>query len=291
MRALTMKTLNGKLALITGGSSGIGLALACKLFASGASVVILSRGQQRLDEALVKIEAFRQDPAQKLSALSADVSDAPGIARALAELKARVGVPDLLINCAGVAKPGYAELMPLEDFRWMMDIDYHGTVHVTQALLPDFIARGSGHIVNFSSLAGVLGIFGYTAYCGAKFAVRGYTDALRSEMKPRGITVSCVYPPDTDTPQLAWENQYKPFETRTIAGSDKPLSADAVAESILRDIRKDKIAIVPGAEAKLIYFAATRLGGLIYPLMDILVRQASKKKAAIAAAHPDTENS
>ncbi len=207
-----MKNLNGKFALITGGSSGIGLALACKLFASGMSVAILARDQKRLDEALEIIEKSRQNPLQKLIAISADVTDAKAIALTLADLKTNHGLPDLLINCAGVAKPGYAELLPLEDFRWMMDIDYHGTVNVTQTLLPDFIARGSGHIVNFSSLAGAVGIFGYTAYCGAKFAVRGYSDALRSEMKPRGIRVSCVFPPDTDTPQLAWENQFKPLK-------------------------------------------------------------------------------
>ncbi len=177
------------------------------------------------------IEKSRQNPLQKLIAISADVTDAKAIALTLADLKTNHGLPDLLINCAGVAKPGYAELLPLEDFRWMMDIDYHGTVNVTQTLLPDFIARGSGHIVNFSSLAGAVGIFGYTAYCGAKFAVRGYSDALRSEMKPRGIRVSCVFPPDTDTPQLAQENQFKPFETHVIAGSDKPLPAEKVAKA------------------------------------------------------------
>lgn len=279
-----MKNLNGKFALITGGSSGIGLALACKLFAKGMSVAILARGQKRLDEALEIIEKSRQNPLQKLIAISADVTDAKAIALTLADLKTNHGLPDLLINCAGVAKPGYAELLPLEDFRWMMDIDYHGTVNVTQTLLPDFIARGSGHIVNFSSLAGAVGIFGYTAYCGAKFAVRGYSDALRSEMKPRGIRVSCVFPPDTDTPQLAWENQFKPFETHVIAGSDKPLPAEKVAESILRGIQKDKISIVPGLEAKLLFFAATHLGGLVYPVLDLMVKSAAKKKASAQAA-------
>ena len=275
-----MKNFNGKLALITGGSSGIGLALACQLFASGMSVVILARGQQRLDEAIEKIEKSRQDPSQRLVTITANVTDADAIAKTLHDLVATVGLPDLVINCAGVAKSSYAEMTPLEDFRWIMDIDYHGTVNVDQTLLPDFIARGSGHIVNISSLAGAVGVFGYTAYGGAKFAVRGYTDALRSEMKPRGIQVSCVYPPDTDTPQLAWENQFKPDETRLIAGSDKPLSADQVAKSIIRGIQKNKYTIVPGLEAKVLFLAAMHLGGLVYPVLDLLVKNAAKKKAA-----------
>jgi 3-dehydrosphinganine reductase len=103
-------------------------------------------------------------------------------------------------------------------------------------------------------------------------------------MKPRGIRVSCVFPPDTDTPQLAWENQFKPFETHVIAGSDKPLPAEKVAESILRGIQKDKISIVPGLEAKLLFFAATHLGGLVYPVLDLMVKSAAKKKASAQAA-------
>jgi len=273
-----MKEINGKLVLITGGSSGIGLAIAQQLFAQGASIVILARDQQRLDTAREKIEQQRLNPAQKLGALSADVTDEPALGQALAQLKAEYGLPDLIINCAGVARPGYAETLEQQIFHWTMDINYFGTVNVCQTLLPDLIARGSGHIVNFSSLAGVIGVFGYTAYSGSKFAVRGYSDALRSEMKPKGILVSVVYPPDTDTPQLAWEDQFKPFETRVIAGSDHPLPADKVAADVIKAIRRDKVSIVPGGEAKLLFFAATRLGGGIFPFMDMLVRDAMKKK-------------
>ena len=275
-----MKAIDGSLVLITGGSSGIGLAIAQQLFAQGASIVILARNQQRLDTAREKIEQQRLNPAQKLGALSADVTDEPALRQALTQLKAEYGLPDLIINCAGVARPGYAETLEPEIFRWTMDINYFGTVNVCQILLPDLIARGSGHIVNFSSLAGVIGVFGYTAYSGSKFAVRGYSEALRSEMKPKGILVSVVYPPDTDTPQLAWEDQFKPFETRVIAGSDHPLPADKVAADVIKAIRKDKINIIPGGEAKLLFFAATRLGGGIFPIMDMLVRGAMKKKAA-----------
>lgn len=275
-----MKEINGRLVLITGGSSGIGLALAEQLFAQGASVVILARNQMRLDTAVAQIEHKRRSPSQKLGTLSADVTDESALHQALTRLKTDYGLPDLVINCAGVARPGYAETLEPQIFHWTMDINYFGTVNVCQALLPDLIARNSGHIVNFSSLAGVIGVFGYTAYSGSKFAVRGYSEALRSEMKPKGILVSVVYPPDTDTPQLAWEDQFKPFETRVIAGSDHPLPADKVAADVIKAIRRDKVNIVPGGEAKFLFFAATRLGGGIFPIMDMLVRDAMKKKAA-----------
>jgi 3-dehydrosphinganine reductase len=280
LRSVKMKEINSSLVLITGGSSGIGLALAEQLFTQGASVVILARDQQRLDTAAAQINNQRRSPSQKLGALSADVTNEPALREALTQLKTEYGLPDLVINCAGVARPGYAEKLEPHIFHWTMDINYFGTVNVCQTLLPDLIARGSGHIVNFSSLAGVIGVFGYTAYSGSKFAVRGYSEALRSEMKPKGILISVVYPPDTDTPQLAWEDQFKPYETHVIAGSDHPLPADKVAAEVIKAIQKDKVNIIPGGEAKLLFFAATRLGGGIFPIMDMLVRDAMKKKAA-----------
>lgn len=273
-----MKDFADKLVLITGGSSGIGLAIAEQLFSAGASVFILARDPMRLEQAVTKINTHRVRAAQQLGAISADVVNYEILCDKLTDLKQTQGIPDLVINSAGVARPGYVETLNPEIFRWTMDINFHGTVNVNQALLPDLIARKSGHIVNFSSLAGVLGVFGYTAYSGSKFAVRGYSDTLRSELKPKGIKVSIVFPPDTDTPQLAWEAQYKPFETRIIAGSDKPMSASKVAQIVVKGIQKEKYAIVPGAEAKAIYFLATRIGGAINPVMDLLVKDAMRKK-------------
>jgi len=139
------------------------------------------------------------------------------------------------------------------------------------------ITRGSGYIINISSMAGVIGAFGYTAYSGAKFAVRGFTDTLRAELKPKGIQVSIVFPPDTDTPQLTWETQFKPPETAILAGSDKPLQAAYVAQTILQNVARNKYVIVPGWNAKLMYWLATHLGGLVYPIMDLLIKDASKK--------------
>ncbi|MFZ3070721.1 MAG: SDR family oxidoreductase [Anaerolineaceae bacterium] len=273
-----MKDYIGKLILITGGSSGIGLALAEGLFKAGASVFILARDQKRLDDALTLIGSHRVDDTQQLGTISVDVTDYDLLSEKLTAFMRTTGVPDIVFNSAGVARPGYVEMLDPEIFRWTMNINFHGTVNVNQVLLPELITRGSGHIINFSSLAGVLGVFGYTAYSGSKFAVRGYSDALRAELKPKGIRVSVVFPPDTDTPQLAWEDQYKPFETRVIAGSDKPMSASKVAHVVLEDVKKGKYNIVPGTEAKVLYFLATRLGGAIYPIMDMLVKDAIRKK-------------
>ena len=125
-----MKSIDGSLVLITGGSSDIGLAIAQQLFAQGASVVILARNQQRLDTSREKIEQQRLNPAQKLGAISADVADEPALGQALTQLHADYGLPDLIINCAGVASPGSADTLETPIFHWSMDIHYFGTVNV-----------------------------------------------------------------------------------------------------------------------------------------------------------------
>lgn len=277
----TNQFFTGKLALITGGSSGIGYALANQLVEAGGSVILLARSQEKLDEAKRALTSQISQPEQLIHAIPADVTDVESLSMAIEDMAKTIGIPDFIFNCAGVALPGYIEQLKLEVFKWTMDIDYHGTVNVIKLLLPHLLQRGSGHIINFSSMAGVIGTFGYSAYSGAKFAVRGFSDVIRSELTPKNIRVSIVYPPDTDTPQLAFENQFKPYETRELAGSDKPISAAAVARETLKSVSRGKYAIVPGAEAKLLYFLGTRLGNWVYPVMDRLLAGIAKKKARL----------
>lgn len=277
----TNQFFTGKLALITGGSSGIGYALANQLVEAGGSVILLARSQEKLDEAKRALTSQISQPEQLIHAIPADVTDVESLSAAIEDMAKTIGIPDFIFNCAGVALPGYIEQLKLEVFKWTMDIDYHGTVNVIKLLLPHLLQRGSGHIINFSSMAGVIGTFGYSAYSGAKFAVRGFSDVIRSELTPKNIRVSIVYPPDTDTPQLAFENQFKPYETRELAGSDKPISAAAVARETLKSVSRGKYAIVPGAEAKLLYFLGTRLGNWVYPVMDRLLAGIAKKKARL----------
>lgn len=280
LRALSkMKAVKDKKVLITGGSSGMGLELAKLFYADGADVTLLARDAARLASAKAQIEQTSSLSAIPVGTLSADVSNVEALYNALSQYKEDKGTPDFLINSAGMSRPGYAQEIPLEVYDWLMQLNYIGTVNVIKYFLQDMIDRRSGHIINFSSLAGIVGVFGYTAYSASKFAVRGFSDALRSEMKPYGINLSVIYPPDTDTPQLVWEKQYKPFETSVIAGSDKPLPVKAVVDEIYRGVRKNKYVIVPGSEAKLLHWAATHLGGLVYPIVDFLVADAQRKKS------------
>jgi len=137
----------GKLALITGGSSGIGLELAKQLVQAGASVAILARSPEKLAAAEDTLTPLLRHPEQFIHLISADVTDVEALRSAIEALVSTYGVPDFLFNCAGVALPGYVEELELEVFKWTMDIDFHGTVNTTKLLLPYFLKRGSGHII------------------------------------------------------------------------------------------------------------------------------------------------
>ena len=262
----------GKVSLISGGSSGIGLALAQSLAAHGSHVWLLSRTEALLEDALNSLPTSGQ---QRHGIIPTDVSIPEQVTRAVETVTREVGVPDLLINSAGVAHPGYVHELDLDIFHWMMNFNYFGTVYLTKALLPGMMARGSGHIVNISSIAGFLGIFGYSAYGASKYAVRGFSDALRAEMKPHGIRVTIVYPPDTDTPQYEYEYSHRPAELKIISSSP-PIPADQVAGEILRGVVKGRATILPNFEAKLYYFLSGFFFPAVYPVMDWLVGHARK---------------
>lgn len=267
-----------KHALITGGSSGIGLALAKKLVVEGTDVCLLARDLEKLQAAKQSLNELIVREGQQVQILSADVSNYESLTNTLEEWTGDFGVPDLVVNSAGVVYPGYFQALAIDTFKWQMDINYFGTLHVLKCLIPGMIERGSGTIVNISSVAGFIGTFGYSGYGASKYAVRGLSDVLRAELKPLGIQVSCVFPPDTQTPQLDFDNQKKPFETKFLAKNNTVLTSEQVATAILKGIRKGRYVIIPGFDGKLIYFLIHLLGNLSYPIMDLIIRKAQKSK-------------
>ena len=280
LRALNMKIRNdfqNKWALITGGSSGIGFALAKQILSRGGNVALLARHEGKLQSAAQQLNNFKLNPNQVVFTIMADVTELKELEVKLLAFVQDHGTPDFLFNSAGVAHPGTFEETDESIFRWMMDVNYFGTVNVLKVMVPLMKHRHSGVIVNLSSIAGFIGVYGYTAYGASKFAISGFTDALRSELKPQGIQVSIVFPPDTDTPQLEYESQFKPAVTKQIAGSANLMTADAVASEILKGVNKKQYIILPGSEGKLMYFAHHLIGRLIYPVLDLMVKSALKK--------------
>ena len=263
------------IALVTGGSSGIGLAIAKVLAQRGLDVWLLARREDPLRQALDEIRALA--PEGKHGYLSCDVSDPQAVKRAIAALLERAGTPEWVVNSAGVARPGYFWEIPDEVFRSMMEINYFGTLYVCREVVPAMMQAGRGRIVNLSSVAGFLGVFGYTAYSPSKFAVWGFSEALRAELRPYGITVSVVFPPDTDTPQLASEEPYKPPELKALASTAGLLSAEEVARATVRQAAKGRFLILPG-EARWLWLARRLVGGAVYPIMDWMLRRAVKQQ-------------
>jgi 3-dehydrosphinganine reductase len=264
---------HGKVSLITGGSSGIGLAAARWLALHGSHVWLMAR---RVDMLASALEHLPRQPDQICGTVTGDVSDPQQVAAAVEHVTRTAGSPDLLINSAGVTQPGYVQDLSLEVFRRMMEVNYFGTVYMTKAVLPQMIARRTGHIVNISSVAGFIGVFGYTAYGSSKFAVRGFSDALREELKPLGIKVSIVYPPDTETPQLQEEIPLRPEELKAI-NAIKPLQANMVADETLRGVSRGKYVILPGFQTKVFYFLSHVFNPAVYPVMDWLVSRSRNK--------------
>src|SRR4030043_2132095 len=242
----------GKVALVTGGSSGIGKAIACGLASRGMDVWLVAQRKDLLTSARLEVETHRQNQTQKIDTISADVSNLDQVQLAVEKVSEKSGPPDLLVNSAGVAHPGYVQELDINIFNWMMEVNYFGTVYVTKEILPTMLKRASGYIVNISSVAGFIGTFGYTAYGASKFAVRGFSDALRAEMKLHGIGVSIIFPPDTATPQLEYESRFKPLETKALAGNTKVTSPEKVADEVIRGIERGKNIILPGFDRQFI---------------------------------------
>lgn len=241
----------GKLALVVGGSLGIGRAVACGLARRGSHVLLAARRPDPLARAREQVEASRCSPEQRVACLQLDVRQAGPTREALRQAVAEHGVPDLVVNCAGQARPGFLHEQGPEDLEEQVTLNYLGTAYVCQALLPYLLQRRSGHLVNTASLAGLFGLFGYSGYCASKFAVVGFSEALRRELRPLGIRVSVLCPPNTRTPGLEEENRHKPAEVRAVEEKVAVLEAEQVAEALLRELPRGRFLVIPSRDGRL----------------------------------------
>jgi len=267
-------TSEGTTVVITGGSSGIGLATAKAFAARGADVAIIARGAERLEKAAQEIRSVAARGSQRVAWKSADLSEFASAQAAFDELEAEGFVPDILVNSAGVIYPGEFVSMPLENFEINLSCGFWSVVYPCRAVAPGMVARGRGHIINVSSVAGYLGIYGYTGYSAAKFAVMGFTEALRFEMKPAGVRVSVVCPPDTETPALEFEHTMRPHETHVIAGGIRPISPEKVAMAIVNAVGRDRYLVIPDALSAFYYRLKGLVPELFFAIVDGDVRKA-----------------
>lgn len=269
-----MSSFAGSTILITGGSSGIGFALAELLVKRDANVWLLARRQEKLDEAVVQLSKIKKNNEQVILPIQADVSDYKQLSTTLNNVISEYSAPDILINSAGIAYPGEFLNMDPDVFASVININYLGTVYTSKVIAPFMVERGSGYIVNISSLAGVVPIYGYSAYGPSKYAVNAFSEILRTELSPYNIHVAVVYPPDTDTPQLAFENTIKPDITKKITAGGGLLSATQVARVILKGIRMNSEQIAPGFEGKVMRIFPKFIGKVLH----ILASKQAKNK-------------
>jgi 3-dehydrosphinganine reductase len=270
-----MKDYSAKKAYITGGSSGIGFAIARELISRGATVVLIARNRERLESARENLQSLAGKEHQAVHLVQVDVSIMDQVRDALSKTAETYGAPDILVNSAGIACSNYFEKIPYEKFMDIINTNLIGTWNIISVLEPYMREKG-GAIVNISSIAGFLGIFGSTAYSASKFGVIGFSEALRTELKKYGINVSVLCPPDTDTPQLIDDNRTKPYETEVLAGKAKPMSAEAVAKACIRGMEKGKFMIIPGSSGKVIYIEKRLFPSMVNWRIDNIIERAQR---------------
>ena len=270
--------ISGKCAIITGGSSGIGKAIGKLLARRGANVFLIARREQPLRTAVEELRREFGDGPQRFGCFPADVADLAAVEEAVKRAGAECGPPAVLVNSAGCVNPGYVEELPISGMETEVRVNYLGAVFTIKQVLHGMMERRYGWIVNVSSLGGLKGIFGYTGYSGSKFAVIGFSEALRSELRPYGVKVSVLCPPDVDTPMFENENKAKPLETMRISEGAKLMQPDDVARDAVKGMERGTFLIIPNFEGKA-FIAANRLfPALVDRLLDRTVDRVRKER-------------
>lgn len=270
-----MKGFAGKVAVVTGAGSGIGQALALELGRSGAKLAISDVNTDGL-----------ADTEQQLTALGApvkadrlDVTERELFLAYADEVNAHFGTVNQIYNNAGIAFTGDIEISAFKDIERVMDIDYWGVVNGTKAFLPHLIASGDGHIVNVSSLFGLVAIPGQAAYNSAKFAVRGFTEALRQEMilAKHPVKVTTVHPGGIKTGIARNSTAADGLDANELAEFfDKRLattSAEKAARVILHGVRRNRARVLIGADARALDLIARLTGSGYQRLFTAVIRR------------------
>jgi NAD(P)-dependent dehydrogenase (short-subunit alcohol dehydrogenase family) len=244
--------LQGGVAVVTGAGSGIGRALAQQLAAAGSALAIADVDEKGLTETAASLTG-------KQAAVSThvlDVSDEAGVRSFAEDVVARHGRVTLLINNAGVAMIGNFEELSLDDFRWLMGINFWGVVYGVTYFLPILKQQPRAQIVNLSSVFGIIAPVGQSAYSASKFAVRGFTEAVRHELEGSSVFVSCVHPGGIHTP-IAKRARLgaRASASKRQAAIDyfemvTPTSPEAAAARILKGVEKREPRILIGRDAR-----------------------------------------
>lgn len=261
-----MKTLTDKVVVITGAASGIGRALATDIGARGARLALCDVDEVALAET---VELARAAGAREVRGDRLDVADRAAFAAYAETIAGHFGRVNVVINNAGVALTGEFADLEYDDIDWIVGINFWGVVHGTKEFLPHLIASGDGHLVNVSSLFGLVSMPSQSMYNATKYAVRGMTEALREEMLVAGhkVGVTAVHPGGIRT-SVARSGRYSEKESRsaTVRLFDERLarmSPERAAEIIVKGILRNSPRVLVGLDAHLVHQFG-RLAGARY---------------------------
>ena len=281
-----MKNFSGRVAAITGAGSGIGRALAEELARRGCHLSLGDVDQEGLAQTVLRCETAGVD----VSPARLDVADREAVFAWADTVAADHGKVNLIVNNAGVALGATAAAQSIDDFEWLMNINFWGVVHGTQAFLPHLRETGDGHIVNISSVFGLVSIPTQSAYNASKFGVRGFTDSLRMELEidPCGVSSTTVHPGGVKT-NIA--RNARTDESIIVGGADPAEFADdferlarttpdRAAEHILRGVERNRRPALIGP-APVLFDLASRLPAGLY--QRFLVAAAKRDRARRSA--------
>jgi len=225
------KPLRGQVALVTGGSSGLGKAAALALAGAGASVAVVARSAEDLEAAVSAITTGSGDGVQAL-AVPLDLADAAEVVRAVEKVQKELGPVTILVNAAGTDVPGSVEDIDAAGWDRVMNVNLRAVFLLAKAVFPGMRQAGGGTIINIGSVAGRRGWANAGAYCASKFALTGLTQSLAAEGKEHGIRACLLYPGAMDTQWGAWSPDDRDQGTSAAAPANESLPPGHVADLI-----------------------------------------------------------
>jgi short-subunit dehydrogenase len=267
-----MQNLTDKIVIVTGAASGIGRELAVALSQLQTKLILVDRNTEELNNTAQLLHS-----SSRAFLFTLDVSDKEAIIKFRDEVIGKFGYIDVLINNAGIAlAPLEFSDIPENDFDKVININLHGTIWMSRAFLPTLLTRKESSLVNISSVFGLFGVPKQTAYCTSKYAVRGFTESLRVELKHSNIGITCVHPGGIKTNIVRSSIFYNKNDKETVISEfDKvaKTSPEKASKAIINAILKKKKRITIGPDAKLIYFFSR-----LYPnLLEIVASLRLKK--------------
>ncbi len=273
-----MKTLDDKVVVITGAGSGIGRALALECARRGSLVAVSDVDEDGLAGT---VDLLKNHGAREVHAATLDVADRTAFATYAAEVAAHFGRVNVVVNNAGVALAGDLTSLDYDDIEWIVGVNFWGVLHGTKEFLPHLIASGDGHLVNLSSLFGLISMPGQSMYNATKYAVRGMTEAVREEMLIAGhpVGVTAVHPGGIKTAiarNARTSAEEDPEETaRFFDEKLAKMTPERAAEIIVAAVLKDRARCLVGLDAHAMHHFA-RLSGSHY--QDVIARVSRKVK-------------